>query len=168
MADRIVVMKDGIVQQVAAPREVYANPVNAFVAGFIGSPQMNFFDVDVQRRDDGIFAHRLGAVLPLSAARLNGVRGAAMLGIRPEDVFLSSRGAAHAIPVVVDVIETLGAEQYVFLKLQDGAQLVARVAADFHVRAGQTLSASFAPERIHLFERESGKRLDIPAAPIAS
>lgn len=163
MADRIVVMKDGVMQQVAAPRDVYKHPVNAFVAGFIGSPQMNFFDVDVQRRDGGIFAHRPGSVVALSPARLNGARGKAVLGIRPEDVALSPTCDEGMVPASVDVIETLGSEQYVFLKLEDGTQLVSRVPGDGDFRSGQRVGATFVPERAHLFDCETGKSLVVSA-----
>jgi len=88
---------------------------------------MNFFDVDVRQRDDGMFAHRPGAALPLSTARLHGARGSAIVGIRPEEVLLAPEAEGSSMPAVVDVIETLGAEQYVFLSLADGAQIVSRV-----------------------------------------
>lgn len=104
-------------------------------------------------------------MLPLAPGRLNGARGAAILSVRTEDVVLAPVG--EGIPVVVDVIETLGAEQYLFLSLAGGAQLVSRVPGDFIVRAGQTLAATFGPEKIHLFERESGKSLAGHQTPVA-
>lgn len=159
MADRIVVMKDGIVQQVAAPHELYASPANAFVAGFIGSPQMNFLDVELERGEGELFARRAGERLALEPTRLNGATGAVTLGVRPEDVAIDPSAPSSAWQATVDVIETLGSEQYVFLQLEDGEQLVSRVAGDFKIRAGQRVGASLAPDKIHLFERESGKSI---------
>jgi multiple sugar transport system ATP-binding protein len=159
MAHRIVVMKDGVVQQFATPRELYSNPVNSFVAGFIGSPQMNFVNVDLERTDGSVVAHSAGGNVAVPASRVNGATGSAILGIRPEDVLLSHSANGTSLPATVDVIETLGSEQYVFLKLSAGAQIVSRVAGDFDIKAGQSVAATLLPEKLHLFERDSGKAI---------
>ncbi len=159
MANRIVVMKDGVVQQVASPRELYSNPVNAFVASFIGSPQMNFIDVALERRNGSLFAHAAAGDLQIPSAMANGSSGDAILGIRPEDVLLARQPGAASLPVTVDVVETLGSEQYVFLKLNDGASIVSRVPGDFDVRHGQSLTATLLAEKMHLFDRASGRAI---------
>ncbi len=159
MAHRIVVMKDGIVQQVATPRDLYENPVNSFVAGFIGSPQMNFVDVDIERRDGQLFARSAGGSVAVPPGKVEGSGGQAILGIRPEDVLLAHSGNGASLPATVDVIETLGSEQYVFLKLKDGAQLVSRVPGDFDIKAGQPISATIVPAKLHLFDRASGNSI---------
>ncbi len=159
MAHRIVVMKDGVVQQVATPRELYSNPVNSFVAGFIGSPQMNFVDVALERRNGSLFAQTAGGPVAIPPQAANGAAGNVTLGIRPEDVLLTPAPSGQSLAATVDVIETLGSEQYVFLNLGDGAQLVSRVAGDFVVRPGQAVGATFVPEKMHLFDRESGRSI---------
>ncbi len=159
MAHRIVVMKDGVVQQVATPRELYTNPVNSFVAGFIGSPQMNFVDVQLERTDGTLYARSGGGSFVVPPGRINGSLGNATLGIRPEDVLIAPSGNGASLAATVDVIETLGSEQYVFLKLTDGAQLVSRVSGDYAIKAGDSVRATLVPEKMHLFERESGKAM---------
>ena len=162
MADRIVVMKDGVVQQVAAPREIYDRPVNIFVAGFIGSPQMNFVDAEIERTEGALFArspaYRM-RVPPVVARAMNGA-ARVTLGVRPEDVRIAGlpNGDA-AVRAVVDVVETLGSEQDVFLSLDGGGQLVARVPAAMAVRAGETIHATIDPERLHVFAAETGASL---------
>ncbi len=156
MAHRIVVMKDGLVQQVATPRELYDRPGNAFVAGFIGSPQMNFIDVDLMRDADLLVAKRPGSTIELPRSRANGTAGPVSLGIRPEDLTLAAPDRQHAIPATVDVIETLGSEQYVFLRLEDGATMVARVPGDVEIASGDHVSVALDTKKIHLFDRSSG------------
>ena len=156
MAHRIVVMKDGLVQQVATPRELYDRPGNAFVAGFIGSPQMNFIDVDLMRDADLLVAKRPGSTIALPRSRANGTAGPVSLGIRPEDLTLMPPGREYAVPATVDVIETLGSEQYVFLSLEDGATMVARVPGDVEIAGGDRVSVALDTKKIHLFDRSSG------------
>jgi multiple sugar transport system ATP-binding protein len=161
MGDRIVVMKDGIVQQVAAPKEIYDHPANKFVASFIGSPPMNFFDAEIEMRGDT-------AVLtgPAFSFSVNGASAQKLtrsstrsvtLGVRPEDVIVGNGSAVNgsAMRARVDVVETLGAEQHLFLTA-DGNSLLARVSADFAAHVGDLLHASIDPSKLHVFDRESG------------
>ncbi len=170
MADRIVVMKDGVVQQIARPRDLYDRPDNLFVASFIGSPQMNFLDVSIVRDGARLVARRAGtsAAIPLAAGSPEPA-GAVTLGIRPEDVALAFGAATHpgSLAATVDVIETLGAEQYVFLNLDDGGQLVARVSGDVAVHNGDEVAVTLVPEKIHLFDPSSGLRI-APASTYAA
>jgi len=162
MGDRIVVMKDGLVQQVAAPKEIYDHPANKFVASFIGSPPMNFFDAELEMKGDtavltgpaftfsvnGVSARKLSE----SAAR--GVT----LGVRPEDVIVSDGAASTSgggMRARVDVVETLGAEQHLFLT-SEGSSLLARVSADFAAHIGDHLNATIDSAKLHVFDRASG------------
>src|SRR5450631_1330725 len=132
MGDRIVVMKDGIVQQFAAPKEIYDHPANKFVASFIGSPPMNFFDAELQMLGDRAvlngpafsFSVNSGSAQKLSCVSSRTVT----LGVRPEDVIVDGAASSGA-PVMrfrIDVVETLGAEQHLFLT-SEGNSLLARV-----------------------------------------
>ena len=161
MANRIVVMKDGIVQQFDTPKEIYEHPVNTFVAGFIGSPQMNFMDAEVERTDGALFARSAAHRVRLPDRASNSINGTGhiTLGVRPENVYLDGAQSDTSVKAVVDVVETLGAEQDVFLSLDGGTQLVARVAGAFDVRPGQNVNATLDPQRLHVFEKESGKAL---------
>ncbi len=156
MADRIVILKAGVIQQVGTPQQVYNTPSNAFVAGFIGSPTMNFFAV--QRTDGGL---RLadGTVLPLPAARAATLadRQAVQLGVRPEHLRLQAAGPG-AVPVKVGVVEPLGSDTLVYFDF-DGRRLVARVAPEETPVAGDTVHLGVALDRAHLFDTTSGLAL---------
>ena len=146
MADRIVVLQSGIVQQYDTPEVVYERPANQFVAGFIGSPTMNFFPVEL-RGDAAVFAHDGGAA-PLDAAaraRLKSAAGKAILGVRPEhfDVVPAS---FDGIPIEVRLVEPLGSDTLIHFDMagafgdradQSGAEAEARRAAVAVAAAGQ-------------------------------
>jgi multiple sugar transport system ATP-binding protein len=150
MADRIVVLKAGVVQQYGTPEEVYKAPANQFVAGFIGSPTMNFFDVQtgggrLHMHDGTAFA------LP---ARLAGSAGPAVLGVRPEHMQVLA-GDAAGLRVQVSVVEPLGSDTLVYFDC-DGKRHVARVAPELHVRPRDTIALGFDMEKVHLFDARSG------------
>ena len=153
MADRIVILKDGVVQQVGTPQQVYNEPVNAFVAGFIGSPTMNFFAARPQAAGLQLAD---GTVLPLPPQRLAalGGRGAVRLGVRPEHLGLSSPGP-NVLAVTATVVEPLGSDTLVYFMFE-GVRHVARVAPEHTPQAGQALHLSIALERAHLFDEASG------------
>ena len=130
MADRIVIMKDGFVQQVGKPMELYDHPVNKFVAGFIGSPQMNFFDVTI----DGntvVFADGNRIELPENIIeKLNGKKDGLILGIRGEDIKLDAQNldvfGSSKQSAVVENTEIMGTENNLYFTF-GGAQTIARV-----------------------------------------
>ncbi|MBM3836740.1 MAG: ABC transporter ATP-binding protein [Verrucomicrobia bacterium] len=180
LGHRIAVLNEGRIQQVAEPLELYRRPGNLFVAGFIGSPPMNFIRGELLTKSGGcVFATRtdnfaagLDALLiqlpPRFKTALGQVeRRAVVLGVRPEDIGLQpvtsatagrSDGVA-AIQAAVEVVEPRGPETYLFLSA--GAQtLTARVAPDFPCRPGQTVAVSFAPEKAHLFDANTEEVLD--------
>jgi multiple sugar transport system ATP-binding protein len=150
MADRIVVLKAGVVQQFGTPEEVYKSPANQFVAGFIGSPTMNFFDVNAEganvRMDDGT----LFAMPP----RCGGVAGAAVLGVRPEHMRVLPPDAP-GLRVQVSVVEPLGSDTLVYFD-RAGTRHVARVAPELQVRPKDTVTLDFDMDKCHLFDKNDG------------
>lgn len=134
MADRIVVLRDGKVQQVAAPQEMYDDPVNVFVAGFIGSPAMNFIKARLERTDDSYSAVFGGTRISLPGERMNGSEEAGkyagqeiVLGIRPEhiedaNVVERSSGPGSYMEIEPQVIESMGSEKYVYFGVPEEAE----------------------------------------------
>ena len=156
IADKIVVMHDGVVEQVGAPLDLYDRPANLFVAGFIGSPAMNLIDGQVSiTNGEPIVMTQDGIALPVSVApRLlrDGQRVA--YGIRPEHISLGHGGpAAH-----VSVIEPTGLETQAFMKLGENP-LVGVFRERIAPHPGARLDIRFDPERVHLFDKASGQRL---------
>ena len=159
MADRIVIMKDGVIQQVGKPMELYDHPVNQFVAGFIGSPQMNFFDVTVSG-DTVRFSD--GNTITLSEGmqkKLNGRQGAMVLGIRGEDIKvdaqnmeLNSENRQHA--VITDT-EVMGNENNLYFSF-GGTQAVARVSKYEISQIGDQIEFVLMPSKMHFFDKETG------------
>ncbi len=157
MGDRIAVLKDGVLQQVGTPRDLYAAPVNVFVAGFIGSPAMNLFDVDVV--DGGL---KFGtAVAKVDRETLGATKAKKVtIGVRPEDVKVATSGAG--LPVNVDVVEELGADGYLYGHSEiDGKRvdIVVRVDGRNHPSAGDKVFITPEPDHIHAFDTETGLRL---------
>jgi len=187
LGHRIAVMRDGIIHQVASPEEVYARPADRFVAGFIGSPPMNFLEGAVEQRNgrpalvadapvadapvaDALVADAL--VVPLdavpAAARVAPGK-TVVLGLRPEHLSLApSRPAAgvevvdaavEVVEAVVEVVEPMGAETHVHVRLGP-AEWVARVAPDTPVRPDETVPVGLALSNAHLFDPDTGRRLE--------
>jgi multiple sugar transport system ATP-binding protein len=157
MGDRIAVLKDGVLQQVGTPRDLYEGPQNVFVAGFIGSPAMNLFDADVV--DGGL---KFGtAVAKVDRETLSGTKAKKVtIGIRPEDVKVAQGG--EGLPVEVDVVEELGADGYLYGHTEvDGKRvdIVVRVDGRSHPSAGDKVFITPQPDHIHVFDTETGLRL---------
>jgi multiple sugar transport system ATP-binding protein len=155
MADRIVVMHQGRIQQVGRPLEVYGNPATRFVAGFFGVPAMNFVEGELRAEAEGVrfVAQALGLDLP--GQRLG--PGPAVLGVRPEHVRLADGGESW--PAAVSLIEPLGDETLVFLDYGGPSSLVAKVDAEEKLAVGDRRSFAFRRDRIVLFDAASGGRL---------
>ncbi|WP_291865477.1 sn-glycerol-3-phosphate ABC transporter ATP-binding protein UgpC [Bradyrhizobium sp.] len=159
MADRIVVLQNGIVQQYDTPEMVYERPANQFVAGFIGSPTMNFFPVEL-RDDVAAFAHD-GTPVPLDAAaraRLKGAAGKGVLGVRPEHFDVVASGATSAIAVVIRLVEPLGSDTLIHFEVA-GTSAIARVDPSMKPKVGERLLMLPQPDKIHLFDAASGQVL---------
>ncbi len=153
MADRIVVLKDGTIQQFGTPQQVYQTPANRFVAGFIGSPTMNFFDASLTA--DGI---RLGdgTLFARPPGRL-AHQGPVVLGVRPEHLSVVA-DAAPGLRVTIGVVEPLGSDTLLYFDI-DARRYVARVSPDSTVRPGDSLTLGLALDRVHLFDPEYGHAL---------
>ena len=156
MGDRIVVMKDGLIQQVGTPLELYNRPANTFVAGFLGSPSMNFFEAELVREGMAI-ALRAGDVRldlpPEKAALLNGYsHDRVIVGIRPEDLQpVSQHLPGRTIQATVEVVEPIGNETYVDVDAA-GVPLVAGAGRHSTIRPKDTVVLKPIPEKIHLFD----------------
>jgi multiple sugar transport system ATP-binding protein len=160
MGDRIVVMKDGAIQQVDDPITLYDNPTNMFVAGFIGSPAMNFFRGTIERRDGGIWFAEDGTngtpgfVLRVSnervASRLEAQQGhAVVMGCRPEDV--SPASAQPSLTATVEVIEPMGAETHVYLTTRSH-RFIARLHSRARFVVGEETGIAFDMQKCHFFD----------------
>jgi multiple sugar transport system ATP-binding protein len=159
MGDRVAVLRDGALQQYATPSELYDRPVNAFVAGFIGSPAMNL--LDLRRSGDGVTLG--GTEIPLRR-EIRDEAGAAetvTVGVRPEDLALDSDGSGGGIKAVVDVVEELGSESYVYAHMaeDESTTLVVRGPGRTTVRYGETIALRVDADAVHAFDATSGERL---------
>jgi multiple sugar transport system ATP-binding protein len=156
MGDRIAVLKDGVLQQVGTPRELYADPKNVFVAGFIGSPAMNLFAADVT--EGGV---KFGsAVVPVDRATL-GSATQVTIGVRPEDVVVSL-SESSGLRVEVDLVEELGADGYLYGHTEVSGKrvdIVSRVDGRVHPNAGDVVYITPKTGHVHIFDVESGERL---------
>ncbi len=158
LADRVAVMKDGALQQVAAPLELYRRPANRFVAGFIGSPPMNFFEGTISQSNGNLafqvgFEARLGDVRARALQRF--VNRRVTLGLRPEDII---EGANLGIPALVERVEATGVENIIYCSC-NGASFVSRLPAARTPRRGDTLAFRFDMERAHFFDSQTGAAL---------
>ena len=164
MGDRIVVMKDGIIQQVDTPQNLYDMPCNMFVAGFIGSPQMNFLDGTLIKKGELYGIDLGGDVIPLpkektADGKLDSYVGKKVkMGIRPEDIDdepeFMAKHADCQLDAQVDVSEMMGAEIYLYLEYK-GNKMTARVAPTSKARNGDTVRVAFDPHKVHLFDVET-------------
>jgi ABC-type sugar transport system ATPase subunit len=150
MGDKIAVMRDGILQQVAPPREIYNSPANIYVAGFIGSPTMNFVPVVVI---DGKTAKASGFEVELPHPV--GVHEAT-LGIRPEALTERSHDGSGSVEMKVDVVEILGSDQFLYGKVGSDT-LTARIEPNLKVEAGDMIRLGLDHRHLHLFDAETEK-----------
>ncbi|MCR5661585.1 MAG: sn-glycerol-3-phosphate ABC transporter ATP-binding protein UgpC [bacterium] len=166
LGDRIVLMNGGYIQQVDTPLNIYEHPVNKYVAGFIGSPSMNFLEAHLEKRDDGIYAvcKACEALLPdEQSKRLEDYAGKKVVfGIRPEDIY-DSRFARTDGPMVpfkagVEVFEPMGSEVYLHVDA-GGDKLIGRVDAHTEARVGDTADLVLDARKIHIFDAETEKAL---------
>jgi multiple sugar transport system ATP-binding protein len=160
MGDRIAVMNAGVLQQVGTPQELYTNPRNVFVAGFIGSPSMNL--VPTEREGSTLRQNGFEVALPERlASRLDA--GGAIVGFRPEHLGLAGDredDGSVRIPATVDVVEYLGDEQLVHLHAGD-TNLIARLPVEQQAAMGQNVTLTLPVRKLHLFDRESEESIDV-------
>ena len=158
LGDRVVVMRDGRVQQVGTPLAVYAKPVNRFVAGFIGAPAMNFLEVTIGSEGGALFAR--SPALRLAVTETNGAIAGwqgrrVIMGLRPEHLVLGEGAAGRGFDAKVEVVEQLGSEILLETRVGPERVTVARVVAETPVAAGDRVRLSVQPGRLHFFDPES-------------
>ena len=171
LGDRIVIMKDGFIQQVGTPTEVFEHPVNLFVAGFIGAPQMNTFRTELVQENGKYYVTPLGSRIEVDGETGENLAAKAVdsrsvvLGVRPEHITLSQPGP-HAIPCTIIVNEMMGSELHIHAETEDGAQLVVRVPTlglrrqeRAELVNGAKIHVSFPGEVMHLFDPETERNL---------
>jgi multiple sugar transport system ATP-binding protein len=168
MADRIVVLKDGRLEQIGTPIELYEHPVNRFVAGFIGAPRMNFLDATVRSAgDDGVSVELAGLpetlCVPMAADALVDGMGVS-LGIRPGSVQIAS-GTQAGIPLEVALVEQLGGSSLIHATLPSGGEIVVQEPGHSLLRRGTRVHAVLPPDDCYLF-RENGTAIPRKTQPV--
>ena len=170
MGTRIVVMKDGFIQQVDTPQALYDTPCNLFVAGFIGSPQMNFINAVVEEKDGGL-ALKIGSdenpfYIPIPEAKVNDAVKAkvgqeVIMGIRPEDLHDDEMHISTASAVIeceVEVTELMGHETFLYLNLA-GVPIIARVNTRSAAKVGDVVKIAVSVNKMHIFDKETEQTL---------
>ena len=164
MGDRVCVMKDGLLQQVGSPLDLYDRPANVFVAGFIGSPAMNLITVPLSEGGATISGKGGGtpvALTPQVSSAAAGGDGRVTLGVRPEDLQLSADGTGIALNI--DFVEELGADAYLYghVDTDEGGRedLIVRADGRRAPQRGETVHLGIAPVHLHAFDSVSGERL---------
>jgi len=168
MASRIAVMKDGLLHQIDTPQHLYDHPNNIFVAGFIGSPSMNFFEATLVEQDGRLFVDGGTFKLQVPEAKkseyLQHKGKKVVFGIRPEDIHTKGFEAPGIVPAPitaeVDVSELMGNEIFLYL-LSGKKQFIARVDPRTHARVGETLDMMVNMDNMHLFDPQTEKTLDV-------
>ena len=164
MGDRIVVMKDGLIQQTASPKDLYEKPINTFVASFIGSPQMNFLDAQVLEQNNNIYLEIENILFELSsplgqALKTKGYVGKTLVvGIRPEDTVASEESSK--LKGSIDAIENTGSEKFLYFTLGD-RQVVSKYSCYEDCDIGDEMNINFHMEKLHFFDSETTNRIDI-------
>ena len=170
LGDRIVIMRDGFIQQIGTPQEVFNHPSNLFVAGFIGTPQMNFFDAELKKAGDKYSVVLNGTEFAISAEKQASLKahgaaaGPVVLGVRPEHIMLCDKGAA-SVKASVDVSEMMGSSIHLHVNA-NGKDVVLVIATvdlpedhKFGYRYGEEVNFTFSENVVHIFDKESGKAL---------
>ncbi len=169
MATRIVVMKDGLIQQVDTPQTLYDYPCNIFVAGFIGTPQMNFINGTLVRKEEGVYFEFQNVSLKLPEEKANAEELAeyigkeVVVGLRPEAISDDAAAVAanpeYSFDVNVDVTELMGAEIYLYISVGDPEDeptaLIARVSSRSQSRAGDKIQVAVDMSRLHIFDKDT-------------
>lgn len=164
LGSRIVVMKDGIIQQVDTPQNIYDSPANMFVAGFIGSPQMNFMDSKLEEKNGSIFAifEKYSIMLPEDSGKLLKEKGyvgkEVKIGIRPENIKEEEKVTEEIkdsmIEVNVDLVEIMGAESYIYMS-EGKINIAARVNGKSSAKIGNRIKVALDTKKIHVFDKDT-------------
>ena len=157
MGDRIVVMKDGFIQQIDTPQKLYNMPNNLFVAGFIGSPQMNFINGTIVKSENGYIAEIAGSRIGLPESKHKNLAAyegkEVVFGIRPEDIAVSADGQ-EAVEMKIDLVELMGSEMYLHCDL-NGNKLTFRTPVIDGLKPDNILSLKFNSQKIHIFDKDT-------------
>ena len=171
LGDRIVIMRDGFIQQIGTPQEVFDHPANLFVAGFIGTPQMNFFDAQLEKDAKGYYVTVCGTRIELpeekqAALKANSVEPQAItLGIRPDHIVLCADNAPGAIAATVDVTELMGSTIHMHVNIEGKDAIVILPTIDLsseqknNVGFGSKIDITFGGNVVHMFSKETEKNL---------
>jgi len=161
LGDRIAILKEGVLQQIATPMELYERPGNRFVAGFIGSPAMNFFDGTLTRTGVGGMCTFRGADLTIRVPCEPGINDNVFLGVRPQhlEVVGDGAGGEGSLRAEVGVVEPMGNEQIVYLTLPGGGRAVAVAPVQPRITPGEKVSIRVRPEGLHIFDAQTGNRI---------
>ncbi len=175
LGDRIVIMKDGFIQQVGTPEQVFESPVNLFVAGFIGAPQMNFFETSLTCEGDNYYATPFGTKMKISsekaeALKSNGIDSQnIILGVRPEHVTIAKEQTDDTFKATIEVNEMMGSEYHVHGVCPDGQKIIVRVPTlslskeeREGLKVGNEIYIHFGGEAMHLFDPEKTRNLTVP------
>lgn len=163
LGDRIVIMKDGIVQQVDTPQNVYENPSNVFVAGFIGTPQMNSFEAELKYEGDNYYILFNGHTINLSKEytdklKSNNVKSQPItLGVRPECITITEK-TSDSYEVNVDVSELMGNEMLIHSKINDN-KIILRSETRYDIKTDDKINISFKWDKVHMFDSKTGINL---------
>ena len=158
MADRIVVLRSGRIEQVGRPLELYNRPANKFVAGFLGAPQMNFLAGTIA--PDGTLEMECGLKMPVKLGQSLTRKENCTLGLRPETIGVSLDGAGDMV-VKVHNFEQLGSVTYIYTAFPNGETLTVQLGQQIPLKRGQTIGVTFDPTRLHIFAGEGEKALEI-------
>jgi multiple sugar transport system ATP-binding protein len=158
LGDRIVVLKEGIVQQAAPPMELYSRPANRFVAGFIGSPAMNLFDGTLSRNGEVCTFTGKDIAIEIPCTQ-DLASGRVTLGVRPQHLSVGS-DADGSVRGEAVVVEPMGNEQIVYVMLPNGTRVVAVTPAEQMVKAGEMIAVSVRGDAAHVFDGETGARVN--------
>ena len=166
MGDRIVVLKDGIIHQVAPPIELYRHPVDKFVAGFIGSPPMNFIDGRITDDGSKLYFNLDGLRVRVPEERMDGLEEyrekKIIFGIRPEDIYLAKHYGDNypdsRLSAMVEVVEPLGAEMYVYFQAGN-ISFVGRITVREYIKVGEAIELVFDMSKAHFFDPETEKTI---------
>ena len=165
LATKIVVMREGVVQQIGTPNEIYLTPANLFVADFMGSPAMNLLDASVHKNGSATELHierPHGAPLVLRDATIPDLPEKVVVGIRPEDITEKvgrDRKNTHVASCMIDVVEPAGADTFVLLNLSS-KEVTARLKAETEVQPGQEMDFAFNMDKVSYFDIQSGERIN--------
>jgi ABC-type sugar transport system ATPase subunit len=161
MADRIVILREGVIQQIGKPEDVYNHPANTFVATFVGSPQMNLFEGVLEKSEDG---YRFKGPINLSLGqrfKIENGESKVALGIRPEDISVVSDNQPETISGKIVLVEPIGSDTYLSVDIAQESSMKVRVPASFAIQEGGLIRLQIKADDVHLFDAEGLRIADM-------